>query len=192
MAANIDDVVDHYYQKVYKLALYYLGNSADAEDATQQTFVKVLEKLASFRGEADLFTWVYRIACNISISILRRRNIIAFITLDSAKIGTGSGYLTEGYGHSAEPHSDPAQTLEAEQEELLHLKQFQIALNRLSTRERTAFYLYHYEEIKQREIAVIMQTSLSAVEALLHKALKKLRRHLNLEKNPTPPKSNIK
>jgi RNA polymerase sigma-70 factor, ECF subfamily len=180
MDHNLADLVERYYAKVYKLALFYLGRTEDAEDATQQTFIKVLEKLDRFRGDADLFTWIYRIACNTAISMLRQRRFSAFLSLD----GEQTAGANPGLAAFSPAPADPAHSLEDQQEAEARLAAYHSALERLTSREKSAFFLYHYEGVKQKEIAAIMQTSLSAVEALLHKALKKIRQAVGTRSLP--------
>jgi len=73
---------------------------------------------------------------------------------------------------------DPAQISEAGEEKALQLKKLDRAIERLTLRERTAFYFFHFEKMKQREIAEVMSTTISAVESLVHKAMKKIKKEL--------------
>lgn len=168
------EILTRYYAKVYKLCLFHLRRERDAEDAAQQACLKILQNLDRFRGEADPFTWMYRIAVNTALSHLRKRRLLSW--LRPAELGEEEE-LPPLFPRAA---ADPAELLEEEQEQNRRHRLLQDALETLSDRERTALYLCHYEGRKQKEVAAIMNTSLGAVEALLHKAMKKLRRAADL------------
>jgi RNA polymerase sigma-70 factor (ECF subfamily) len=167
---TVDEIVDAYYRKVYKLCLFYLRDPQEAEEVLQEVFIKVLKKYSTFKGESAVYTWVYRIATNTVLNYIKRKKLIEFISFDSAK-SAGPGSLTEN-SHA----SDPGELLEHEEEHRIKLEILEKCLEELSQREKTAFYLFHYEGLKQKEIAEVMNTSISAVESLVHKGMKKIKR----------------
>ncbi len=169
---TVDEIVDAYYRKIYKLCLFYLHDEQESEEILQEIFIKVMKKHSSFKGESSVYTWVYRIAVNTLINYIKRKRLVEFISFDtsSSKPLNDKGKTVD---HS---EADPATALESEQEYLVKLKALEGCMEKLSHREKTAFYLFHYEGLKQKEIAAIMKSSVSAVEALIHKGMKKIKR----------------
>ncbi|MEN8221803.1 MAG: RNA polymerase sigma factor [Acidobacteriota bacterium] len=165
-----DELLKNYYQKIYKLALYQLQDKQEAEDLTHDIFFKVLNSLGSFQSRSDIYTWIYRIALNTIRNYLRRKKIVKFISfeyepVEASKLLTGPG-------------DDPARKNEEEQEKFLKLKMLENAMTKLSEREKSAFFFFHFEKLKQKEIAEIMNTSVSAVESLIFKSMKKIRKYI--------------
>ncbi|TXI85638.1 MAG: sigma-70 family RNA polymerase sigma factor, partial [Crocinitomicaceae bacterium] len=70
---NIEQVVELYKNQVYNLALHYVQNTEDAQEITQDVFVSVFQAADSFRGDAQLSTWIYRITVNRSLDFIRAR-----------------------------------------------------------------------------------------------------------------------
>jgi len=165
---NIDEIVDAYYQKIYKLCLFYLNNKEEAEELTQETFIKVLKKQSTFKGEANIYTWLYRIAVNTVINYVNRKKIVEFISFENL------GNSREITGDSTA--IDPAVKFEKDETKQKEIETLEKCVRRLSTREKTAFYFFHYDRLKQKEIAEVMKTSVPAVESLIHKAMKKLKK----------------
>ena len=166
---DIDALVDLHYRKVYKMALFFLKSEPDAEDLTQAVFEKIYRKRDQFRGEADPYTWIYRIAVRTAVNHLRRNKILQWLSLDDELIGT----ILKKSRFDA---GDPARNLEATEERERKLRALDAGIGRLSAREKTAFYLFYYDRVPQKKIAEIMGISVPAVESLVHKALKKIKK----------------
>ena len=161
---NLDEIIDEYYGKIYKLCLFYLNNNgSEAEELTQEIFLKVFKKQSSFKGESGIYTWIYRIAVNTLINYIKRKKIVEFFSFES---------IPEVEGEVA----DPAEQMEQDENQKQKLELFQACIKRLSNREKAAFFLFHYRELRQKEIAEIMETSVSAIESLIHKAMKKMKK----------------
>ncbi|MBU4307029.1 MAG: sigma-70 family RNA polymerase sigma factor [Candidatus Aminicenantes bacterium] len=162
-APGPNDIVEKHWRRIYKLCLFYLHDLQDAEDAAQQVFEKILIKHSQFQGQSDPYTWIYRIAVNTALNMLRRRKIVRWLELEKA-----------GEQKTAAA-ADPALGMESRQEEMEKRKRLQAGIARLSAREKKAFYLFYYEQLQQKDIAAIMRTSVPAVESLVHKAVRKIR-----------------
>lgn len=160
---DTNDLVARHWRRVYKLCLFYLGDAQDAEDAAQLVFEKILRKYQQFQGQSAPYTWIYRIAVNTALSMLRRRKIVRWLELEKA---------VEQRTSAA---ADPALDMEQREEEREKRRRLQAGIARMSTREKKAFYFFYYEQLQQKEIATIMGTSVPAVESLVHKAVKKIR-----------------
>ncbi len=167
---SIEKIVDDYYQKIYKLSLFYLKDKQESEEITQEIFLKVIKKLSTFKGQSNIYTWIYRIASNTLINYLKRKKLVRFLSLDNISI-------KDEYKNNISK-MDPAIYLEINETKNTQIEQLGKAINLFSNREKKAFYLFYYDNLKQKEIARIMKTSKSAVESLIHKAKKKLKKNL--------------
>lgn len=160
---DVGEIIGLYHQRLFKLCLFYLRDKEEAEDILQEIFIKVLKKHGSFKGDAGVYTWLYRIAVNTLVNYINRKKIVQFISLEDAPQHTPC-------------EDEPAARMEMEEVENQRLSILEDCLLKLSNREKTAFYLFHYENLKQKQIAGIMNTSVSAVESLVHKAMKKIKK----------------
>jgi RNA polymerase sigma-70 factor (ECF subfamily) len=161
-------VVDTYKNMVYNTVLGFLQNTGDAEDVTQDVFIKVYENIGTFKQQAKLSTWIYRISISQATDMLRYRN--------RKKRG---GFILSLFGNNQEVLYEPPDFVhpgvlaENKEQSAILFK----AINRLPENQKTAFLLQKLQDKGQREIADIMQISEGAVESLLSRAkanLKKL------------------
>jgi RNA polymerase sigma-70 factor, ECF subfamily len=162
------ELVEAYKKKMYYFALDMVGNPADAEDVSQEVFLKVFRGFKTFKRDARLSSWLYRIAYNTAIDHLRRESLAPEpaedAVLDCAKAG-----------FSEVPSSpDPARTAE---NRLLSAR-VEKALQKVSSRERTVFLLRHYNDLMLDEIAETMQISVGSVKSYLFRCLRKLQKEL--------------
>ncbi len=158
------EVVDRYQQTVIRTCYSLVHDQQDARDLAQDVFIEVLESAGRFRGEAQLSTWIYRIAVNKSLNHLRkmkRRQVFEATGLRPPTEG-GENIPEDPASGSASPDSGME---EKEMREALHH-----AVNRLPVNQRIAFTLHKYEELSYKDIAGVMNISLSSVESLMHRA----------------------
>lgn len=158
------EVVEHYKRPIYGLALDLTGNHHDAEDLSQEVFIKAYRSLSDFRGEAKLYSWLYRITVNTYLN-KRRKKALRF------------RQLWDDFGrHTAENDGLPSPDQQAEASGIQrHIEQ---ALDQLSPRERTAFVLRHYQDLQIKEVAATMEVAEGTVKSLLYRAVRKLREAL--------------
>ena len=149
---------ENYKDMIYNVCYRMLNNKQDAEDATQDVFVKAFRSVHKFRGNAKISTWLYQIAVNTSLNYTRRKKIVAWLSLDF--LMGKEKYLLDN------SQTRPDLELEKNESEAV----VQQAIHSLPLRQRTASILQRYEELSYKEIAEVMKTSLSAVESLLHHA----------------------
>lgn len=129
----------------------------DADDALQNCFIKIWQNLNGFKGDAALFTWLYRIATNEALTILKKKK-------------RGNHYSIDNEDHNyidalqSDPYFDGNQ---------LQLK-LQQAIATLPEKQKTVFNLKYFEEMKYQEIAEITETSIGALKASYHIAAKKI------------------
>ena len=167
---SFGDVFAEYQRPIYNYLLRMTQNHAEAEDLTQETFIRVHRSLPSFRGEAKLSTWIYRIATNVSTDHFRRgvtQQAKAALSLDEME--SEGEWLGDGVSSSP-------QQLAAQSEMSDCVQRF---ITRLPTDYRTALVLHDLQALKNREIADVLDISLSTVKIRLHRARKKLREVLD-------------
>ncbi|MBN1350911.1 RNA polymerase sigma factor [candidate division KSB1 bacterium] len=166
------DLVEQYQEKVLNTCYRFTNNKEDAEDVAQDVFVAIYQALPKFRGNAKLSTWIYRIAVTKSLDLIRsRKRKKRFARVQSIfKKGEGEREEELQIPHPDNPHKD-----------LEHLERAVIlrkAVDSLVENQRVAITLNKYEGFNCQEIAEIMGTTQSAVEALIHRAKKKLHKKL--------------
>lgn len=156
---------------VIKTCIGFLHNQEDAEDVTQEVFIEVYRSIRKFRGEAKLSTWLHRIAVNKSLNHIRKNKMKKYIDDLESLIITNkhSGKEIED-NNSIHPGKSIEQTEEAR---ILHQ-----AVNSLSVNQRISFILNKYNDLSYKEIAEIMNTTISAVESLIHRAKISLQKKL--------------
>ena len=153
-----DELVRRYHGAVYCYLYRTCRNGAEAEEMTQESFVKAWEGLKGFRGAASFKTWLYRIATNLCINRLSRRKPVDPLSED---IPAGR-------------RDEPEETYRQRQ-----LKEYiGAALESLPADQRAALVLSIYEELSYEEIAEAMGRSLASVNMLLYRARMSLRQTL--------------
>jgi RNA polymerase sigma-70 factor (ECF subfamily) len=157
-------LVRRYQDRLYNAVVHIVGCRSEAEDVVQDAFVQAFVKLSSFKHNSKFYTWLYRIAINVSISHRRRRKIE--LSVEQARQATGLEPLDE----SASP-SEPLEL--AERSEKL-----QQALQLLTVEHRTIIVLRHMDEFAYEEMAEILDISVGTVRSRLHRARAQLLEHL--------------
>lgn len=164
--------VEKYQQMVFRTCMGFVHNKEDADDLTQEVFIQAYRSLPDFKMESAFSTWLYRIALNASLNKVRKSTRTSFIQRLESFFGP-------------ESHETSQLTVkDTEDPEHLIIKQensrwLQKALDSLPENQRTAIVLSKYDDLSQKEIAEIMNTTEGAVEALLQRAKKNLREKLS-------------
>ena len=168
---DFSTIVAEHQDMVLNTCYRFVLNREDAEDIAQEVFLEAYRSLDSFRQESKLSTWLYRIAVTKSLDHLRKKK---------RKKRFSSLKRVMGFNDPAEelalPSSieTPAEVLSgSERTEIL-----QSALDSLPDNQKTAFLLSKYDGYSNQEIADVMQTTVSAVESLVHRAKKNLQKKL--------------
>jgi len=149
--------------RMKSIARNLLGHATDAEDAVQETFLKVYRGAASFRGSAALSTWIYRILVNTCYDALRRRRRRMEEALEPVPASEGAGGGASGGAAIPAPAADHPLRLAIEQ-----------SLTKLAPRQRTVFLLSAVEGFSHREIAQVLDVSEGASRTLLFEAKRRL------------------
>ena len=157
-----NQLVRKYQQKVYWLVRKMVVDHDDANDITQDAFIKAWTALENFRGDSKFYTWLYRIASNEAINFLNKKRKRFFIPI-----------------HDIE--NELSEKLEADplvSGDVIQLK-LQKAILKLPDKQRLVFNLKYFEELPYEEIAQITGTSVGALKASYHWATKKIEDFLN-------------
>ncbi len=144
-------LIDEYKDIAYNLALSIVKNQEDARDITQDSFLKVLEKIGSFRNDAKFSTWLYRIVYNQSVGFLKKANHTCTIDYDLYDNNSGS---------------------DSDSEELI--QELYRAIHSLADTDRNIVMLFYLAEKSVKEIALITGLSRGNIKVILHRARKKI------------------
>jgi RNA polymerase sigma-70 factor (ECF subfamily) len=149
---DFERLYETYRSRVFNTAYRMLSNRADAEDVTQDVFVKVFKKLGSFRGDSAVSTWIYRIAVNACLDFRRRRRLRQTVSIDEG-IEVGSTPLSV-------------------------TRLIESALPKMAEGYRQVFVLHDIQGLKHEEIGKILGITDGASKSQLHRARAFLRREL--------------
>ena len=167
--AAFKEIVTAWQDMVYNTALGIVQQAEDAEDIAQEVFTQVYQSIGSFKGESKLSTWLYRITISKSMDHLRR-----------AKRKKRFAFVRSLFGHEQEADihppdfNHPGVLLDNKENASVLFR----AIRRLPDSQRVAFTLHKLEGLSHQEISSAMNTTISSVESLLHRAKTNLRREL--------------
>lgn len=164
-------LVQRHQRRVYAAALHILGNHSDADDVTQEAFVRAYRGLASFDGRADFFTWLYRITINTALNSLRGGKRGEALAQRSGTEAAHIGGRPESLGHQA---ADPAQKAQQTAE----IQQVLAAIAELSPSLRVTLVLATIEELPHKQIAEILEIPEGTVAWRVNEARRLLRQRL--------------
>jgi RNA polymerase sigma factor (sigma-70 family) len=150
-----------YQQKIYWHVRRMVIDHDDADDLVQDVFIKIWKNLPGFRSDAQLYTWMYRIATNECITFLNKKKQKNNIPLDDV-----SYELSETLADSSYFNGDQAQ---------LKLQQ---AILTLPDKQRLVFNMKYFDDMKYEEISDVLGTSVGALKASFHLAVKKIEHFL--------------
>ena len=163
-------LVLNYQDMIVNTCYGFVKNHTDAEDVAQEVFIEVYRSINKFREDAKLSTWLYRIAVNKSIDFLRKKKRKSWLGSIQSVFGSEEKAMVVEDKY----RPNPQQTLEQNERKVV----LQNAIEKLAENQKTAFILHKYEGLSYKEIAKIMDVSLSSVESLMHRAKKNLKKLL--------------
>lgn len=163
-AAAFGDLVRRYQDRLFNAVYRLVDNAEDTADVVQEAFINAYQSLHSFKGDSEFYTWLYRIAFNLAVSLKRKRRVI--LSLDGA---TDEFTGLEPADESA--FAGPSDRLERSDEEA----RLQAALNRLSPEHRAVLVLKELEGQKYEEIAEVLDVPVGTIRSRLHRARLELR-----------------
>lgn len=161
--AAFKQLVVKYQEKLYWLIRRMVNDHEDANDVLQNVFVKVWKNLSKFRRDSELYTWLYRIATNETLSFLKKQKrrmtdeLDDHVSADALTVGNDAGF--SGGEIQRKLHS---------------------AINKLPDKQRLVFNLRYFEEMPYNEMSETLGTSVGALKASYHLAVKKIEKNIML------------
>lgn len=157
-------LVEMYQKRVYGVIRKMVIIHEDADDLTQMTFIKAFKNIQNFQGNSSIFTWLYRIATNESLNFLEKKKKRFFFNIEDHQ------ELMKNYIESS-PLID-GEVIE---------KKLQKALLNLPEKQRLVFNLKYFDDLSYDDISKITDTSVGALKASYHHAVKKIEQELKIE-----------
>lgn len=151
-----------YQQKIYWHIRRMVLDHDDADDLVQDVFIKVWNNLEKFREDAQLYTWIYRIATNECLTFLNKKKKRNNVSLDS----DNSSYLADTLQDTSYFDGNAAQL------------KLQEAVLTLPDKQRLVFQMKYFDDLKYEEISEILGTTVGGLKASYHLAVKKIEKHL--------------
>lgn len=150
--------LDTYWQPFFSLIVRMVNSEEDAEELTQDTFMKAFEHLSSFNGKSSFSTWIYRIAYNTALSFLRKKNVEQTVIDDNQ------------WNRISDTQIDDVLNDESEEQ----IEKLQQALTKLTAEERALVIFFYEEEHSIQELAQILNLNEGNIKVKLYRLRKKL------------------
>ncbi|MBN2011730.1 sigma-70 family RNA polymerase sigma factor [candidate division KSB1 bacterium] len=168
--AYFETIVKTYQDNVLNTCYHFLHDKLDAEDVAQDVFIEIFRSIGKYREEAQLSTWIYRIAVNKSLDFIRKK-----------KRKKRFAYMVNLWGGTDDETQLQLSSPENPENDLEQQEQIDIlnsAINALPENQKIALTLSKYDGLSNKQIADILDISLSAVESLIHRAKQNLQKRL--------------
>jgi RNA polymerase sigma-70 factor, ECF subfamily len=163
-------------RRVYALALYYVRNHGDAEDLSQEVWLKVYRHLQSFRGESSFYTWLRQITVNTFLNHRRSATYTQGATVQNMRLVEME---TVDYEHE-KLRLAPGREMEDALQQKMMVERVTAALSELTPQQRLIFILKHNEGMTYEEISAMLNCSTGTIKKSLFRAVQKLRQHLGI------------
>lgn len=159
--AAFQKLLSDYQRPLYSHIRNIVLNHDDADDVLQNTFVKVFQHLKNFKGESKLFSWMYRIATNEAITFINKKAKRYGITSEALQSKIVENLKADAYFDGNE----------------IQIK-LQKAITQLPQKQQLVFKMRYFEEIKYEDMSTILGTSVGALKASYHHAVKKIENYM--------------
>ncbi len=157
MAFNL--IIKEYQERIYWHVRKIVFDHDDANDVAQNTFIKAWKGLGNFREDSKIYTWLYRIATNESITFLKKKKAHLFSSIEDVQHGLSANLESDHYFDGDEIE-----------------RKLQKALLTLPHKQRIVFNMKYFDEMKHQEMSEILGTSVGALKASYHHATQKIKR----------------
>jgi RNA polymerase sigma-70 factor, ECF subfamily len=156
------ELMRRYQQRVYWVARRVVGSHHEADDIAQETFIKAYLALGDFRGDSSFFTWLYRIAINLSFNAVRKQQLISYARQSE---------ILERFLPSTE---NPGEEFELKETEA----RLQRAIAGLPEKQKAVFIMRYYDDMPYEEISQVLKTSVGGLKANYFHALRKVQEYM--------------
>ncbi|WP_136468144.1 RNA polymerase sigma factor [Flagellimonas onchidii] len=163
-AKAFEVLVNTYKERLYWHIRRIVLNHDDADDVLQNTFIKVYRNIDGFKGDSKLYSWMYRIATNESLTFLKQKSKKLGISDEELKMSLVENLQSDVYFEGDE----------------IQLK-LQKALATLPDKQKLVFTMKYFQEMKYEEISEVLETSVGALKASYHLAVKKIETYLTTD-----------
>jgi len=157
-----NEIVLRYQERIYWAVRRFVIDHDDVADLVQEVFIKAHAALAGFRGESSLYTWLYRIATNLSLNFLRWKKVKQVMRMDDV------------YTEPHAPESNPEEMVDRDERRIL----IERAIESLPEKQKAVFVMRYYEDLSYEEIAAILKTSIGGLKANYFHAVRKIEEFL--------------
>lgn len=157
-------LIKKYQQKIYTLIRRYVNDHSDADDLMQEVFIKVWKGLVNFREDSQLYTWLFRISYNECINFHRKSKLHIHVDIED----TNEHQFINKVG------DNPMDGNKIE-------RKLQEAIETLPEKQKLVFHLKYFEEMKYEDISEKLGTSVGALKASFHLAVKKIENYLTAD-----------
>ena len=175
---DFETFVRAYQNMVFSKAVRLLGNEAEAEDISQEVFLKAYQRFAELRHSPTVGGWLKKVTTNLCLNHLSRYR---------ARWRFFSELFTANEDDDHYPEIPAPDSTEERIDSIDHRELVEQALRKLPSAQRVPLVLFHFENLSYEEIATSLGVSLSKVKTDIFRAREKLRRNLNLKMAPPPP-----
>ena len=168
------ELVKSFSERLYWHVRTLTGSHEDTDDLLQEIFVKVWGALPGFRGDAQLYTWVFRIATNETLNFLRKRNLRVSLGLEARGTVGGEGGQEKETASAIETIVDRDPYFDGNEVQRL----LSVAVSKLPPKQRAVFAMRYFEEMPYERMAEVLGTSVGALKASYHFAYEKVKSFL--------------
>lgn len=155
--AAFRQIVERYQKRLYWHIRRMLVDHDDTDDVLQNAFIKAWKGLDAFKEDAQLYTWLYRIATNETLSFIRQRKADMFLRYGDVEFSIEGKLEDDHYFRG-----DAIQ------------KKLQVAIQQLPEKQRLVFNMKYFEDMKYEDMSAVLETSVGALKASYHHAVKKI------------------
>ena len=154
-------IVRKYQKRVYWHIRRIVIDHDDADDVVQNTFIKVWKGLDNFKEDSQLYTWLYRIATNESLTFIKQKKAHLNVSFGDVEYSLGNSLTDDNFFNGDEIQ-----------------KKLQLAILTLPEKQRIVFNMKYFEEMKYEEMSDVLETSVGALKASYHHAVKKIEQYI--------------
>jgi len=172
--AAFEELIGRHEEKIYRLAMRFVRNETDAAEILQETFLSAWRNLPGFEGKAQFASWLYRVAVNAALMLLRsqkRHPQVAVEDVTPETLGEAARDASPGLGAGTDWSRRPDEQFQSE--ELRH--QIQVAVDQLPESQRSVFLLRDVDGLSTEETAELLAVTIPTVKTRLHRARLTLR-----------------